>query len=182
MPWSESTLGPLPPIPARLRIPLQSTRLFDISLRGVQAMNPTRRMATLNTLAALIFITVGPFAHQLGQAAGYATMRTDGVADKVSATTDLMPTQPLAGLATFRYESTGLSLLRPYVRGKVPVVLIHGLWSNPRSWRRMVEVLESDPALRERYQFWVFGYSTGQPILYSARLLRQAILDAPAHP
>ena len=30
-----------------------------------------------------------------------------------------------------RYEPTGLSLLSPYARGKIPVLFIHGLWSNP---------------------------------------------------
>ena len=72
----------------------------------------------------------------------------------------------------FRYEPTGLSLLRPYERGKIPVVFIHGLWANPWSWSRMIESLEADPALRDRYQFWTFGYSTGDPIPYSASLLR----------
>jgi pimeloyl-ACP methyl ester carboxylesterase len=72
-----------------------------------------------------------------------------------------------------RYEPTGLSLLRPYARGKTPVVLIHGLWAHPWSWHRMVERLEDDPGLRERYQFWTFGYSTGDPIPYSAYLMRR---------
>jgi pimeloyl-ACP methyl ester carboxylesterase len=74
--------------------------------------------------------------------------------------------------AMLRYESTGLSLLRPYQRGKVPVVFIHGLWSNPWSWSHMIEGLEADPVLRDRYQFWTFGYSTGDPLPYSAHLLR----------
>ena len=77
----------------------------------------------------------------------------------------------VAGL--FRYEPTGLSLLRPYERGKIPVVFVHGLWSNPWSWSRMIESLEADAALRDRYQFWTFGYSTGDPIPYSAWLLRR---------
>jgi pimeloyl-ACP methyl ester carboxylesterase len=71
-----------------------------------------------------------------------------------------------------RYEPTGLSLLRPYARGKVPVVFVHGLWSNPWSWSTMIGSLEADPALRERYQFWTFGYSTGDPVPYSAFLMR----------
>jgi pimeloyl-ACP methyl ester carboxylesterase len=76
----------------------------------------------------------------------------------------------VAGL--FRFEPTGLSLVRPYRRGRMPVVLIHGLWSNPWSWARMIEDLEADAALRDRYQFWTFGYSTGDPLPYSATLLR----------
>ena len=73
----------------------------------------------------------------------------------------------------FRFEPTGLSLLRPYQRGKIPVVLIHGLWSDPCSWAQMIEALEADAALRDRHQFWTFGYSTGDPIPYSAVLLRR---------
>jgi hypothetical protein len=41
----------------------------------------------------------------------------------------------------------------------------------------MVEALEADPALRDRFQFWTFGYSTGGPIPYSALLPRHN-LDA----
>jgi pimeloyl-ACP methyl ester carboxylesterase len=77
----------------------------------------------------------------------------------------------VAGL--FRFEPTGLSLLRPYRRGRIPVVLIHGLWSNPWSWGRMIGELEADAAHRDRYQFWTFGYSTGDPLPYSATLLRR---------
>ena len=78
-----------------------------------------------------------------------------------------------AVVSLFRFEPTGLSLLSPYQRGRIPVVLIHGLWSNPWSWARMIEVLESDAALRDRYQFWTFGYSTGDPLPYTAGLLRR---------
>ena len=50
----------------------------------------------------------------------------------------------VAGL--LRYEPTGLSLLRPYKRGKIPVLFIHGLWANPLSWSGMVKSLEADAA------------------------------------
>src|SRR5271157_5616603 len=73
----------------------------------------------------------------------------------------------------FRYEPTGLSLPRPYVRGKMPVVFVHGLWASPPSWRRMIEALAADPAIDSRFQFWTFGYSTGNPIPYLGYLLRR---------
>jgi pimeloyl-ACP methyl ester carboxylesterase len=72
----------------------------------------------------------------------------------------------------FHYEPTGLSLLHPYVRGQVPVVFVHGLWANPWSWRPMIEALEADAALKHSFQFWTYGYSTGDPIPYTAHLLR----------
>jgi pimeloyl-ACP methyl ester carboxylesterase len=72
-----------------------------------------------------------------------------------------------------RYEPTGLSLLGPHARGKVPVVFIHGLWSSPWSWQRMIAELEADPSLAGRYQFWTYGYSTGDPLPRSAVLLRR---------
>src|SRR4051812_37600712 len=77
-----------------------------------------------------------------------------------------------------RYEPRGLSLLRPYRRGRVPVIFVHGLWSGPWSWSPMVEALEADPALRDRYQFWTFGYATGDPIPFSAWRLRRDLDEA----
>jgi pimeloyl-ACP methyl ester carboxylesterase len=71
------------------------------------------------------------------------------------------------------HEPTGLSLLRPYVRGKTPVVLVHGLWAGPSCWRPMIEALAADPAIDGGFQFWTFGYPTGNPIPYSAYLLRR---------
>ena len=78
----------------------------------------------------------------------------------------------------FRFEPTGLSLLRPYQRGKTPVVFVHGLWASPWSWSRMIESLGADQAIRDRYQFWTFGYSTGDPLPYSAGLFRRDLDEA----
>ena len=89
--------------------------------------------------------------------------------------------EPAAGIHAPRFEGPGLSLVRPYVRGKIPVVLIHGLGSSPRSWTAMIEGLEADPILRENYQFWTFGYPTGEPVLYSASVLRRALLQVRGH-
>ena len=82
-----------------------------------------------------------------------------------------------AVVSLFRYEPTGLSLLKPYQRGRIPVVFVHGLWVTPLSWSRMIDSLDADPALRNRYQLWTFGYSTGDPIPYSAALLRGDLVE-----
>ena len=55
----------------------------------------------------------------------------------------------------------------------MPVVFVHGLGARPASWRRMIEALAADPAIDGRFQFWTFGYATGNPIPYSGYLLRR---------
>ena len=73
---------------------------------------------------------------------------------------------------------SGLKMRRPYERGKIPIVLVHGLWGFPQQWDRMVECLESDPALRRRYQFWLFSYASGDSIPFSAHQLRLSLRRA----
>ena len=72
-------------------------------------------------------------------------------------------------------KETGLYLLHPYEPGKIPVVLIHGLWSSPDTWHQALDELRGDPELRARYQFWVYFYPTGDPFLYSATRLRESL-------
>ena len=69
----------------------------------------------------------------------------------------------------------GLMLMQPYRRGRIPVLLVHGTASSPVRWAEMYNEVIHDPVLRGRYQFWFFQYNTGQPILYSAMLLRRAL-------
>lgn len=69
----------------------------------------------------------------------------------------------------------GLYMLQPYQKGKIPVVFVHGLISSPMTWLPMINGLMGDPALRERYQFWYFSYPTGNPVFYSASLLRECL-------
>ncbi|MEO0651633.1 MAG: alpha/beta hydrolase, partial [Planctomycetota bacterium] len=71
----------------------------------------------------------------------------------------------------------GLFLLQPYDPTKIPVVMVHGLMSNPLTWRDSTVALWGDPELRRRYQVWHFMYPTANPVLISARDLRQALLD-----
>ncbi len=71
----------------------------------------------------------------------------------------------------------GLYQLTAYDPDKIPVVFVHGLMSNPRTWAQMYNTILSDPELRRRYQFWIFTYPTGNPIAYSGSLLRKALLE-----
>ena len=69
----------------------------------------------------------------------------------------------------------GLIMLHPYRPGRIPVVLVHGTASSPARWAEMINELSHDPLIEGRYQFWLFMYNTGQPVLYSAMLLRRAL-------
>jgi len=75
-------------------------------------------------------------------------------------------------------DSDGLYMAEPYQPNKIPVVFIHGLMSSPETWGQMVNSLKNDPTIRQRYQFWFFSYSTGAPVLLSAKKLRDALRAA----
>ena len=52
------------------------------------------------------------------------------------------------------------------------MVFVHGTASSVVRWAEMINELDSDPAIREHFEFWFFSYPTGVPVLYSANLLR----------
>jgi len=72
---------------------------------------------------------------------------------------------------------SNLYMMHPYRPGRIPVVLIHGTASSPARWADMINELMNDPQLRGRIQFWLFTYSTSNPILMSASELRGALLE-----
>ena len=57
--------------------------------------------------------------------------------------------------------------------GKVPLVFVHGLISDPTDFHFLTNRLAGDPEVRRRYQVWVFYYPTSLPVVYSAMLLRE---------
>jgi len=68
-----------------------------------------------------------------------------------------------------------LLFMQPYRRGRIPVVFVHGTASGPGRWADMMNSLENDPWLRTRFQYWFFYYDTGNPITYSADVLRTSL-------
>jgi pimeloyl-ACP methyl ester carboxylesterase len=69
----------------------------------------------------------------------------------------------------------GLYMLEPYDNTKIPLLFVHGLMSEPKTWMPMINTLIGDPVLRKRYQVWFYLYPTGNPILLSAASLRDAL-------
>ena len=75
-------------------------------------------------------------------------------------------------------EKSRLAALSPYKPGRMPVVLVHGTGSSAGRWAEMVNELDNDPRISEHFQFWLFSYNTGNPVLYSAMLLRESLSAA----
>ncbi len=71
-----------------------------------------------------------------------------------------------------------LRMIEPYQPGKIPVVFVHGLLSDPMTWVDMAAGLREEAWVNERYQFWAFRYPTGQAFLGSAADLRRELRRA----
>ncbi len=69
-------------------------------------------------------------------------------------------------------QSRGMYMLEPYDPRKIPVVMVHGLWSSPMTWLEMFNDLRAQPVIRENYLFWFYLYPTGQPFWISAAQFR----------
>ena len=83
-----------------------------------------------------------------------------------------------SGDFTIGLSRLGLFMLHPHKTGRIPVVLVHGTASSPARWAELVNELENDPRFWQHYEIWLFIYNTGNPIAYSAMLLRDALTKA----
>ena len=79
------------------------------------------------------------------------------------------------GDSGFLTKRTQLVSTRPYRRGLIPVVMVHGTGSSAIRWAELYNELDNDTRIHDRYQFWFFSYDSGNPIAYSASLLRQSL-------
>ena len=89
---------------------------------------------------------------------------------------------PLHHLAYMLYpdrgdDMKGLYKFESFNDKRIPVVLVHGLMSNTRTWIQMLNTLQNDPDIRKHYQFWGFSYSSGVPVIISASELRKALKE-----
>jgi pimeloyl-ACP methyl ester carboxylesterase len=71
----------------------------------------------------------------------------------------------------------GIYMLEPYDPNRIPVVMVHGLWSSPLTWMPMFNDLRSFQELRRNYQFWFYQYPTGQPFVVSATQMRSDLFE-----
>ena len=116
-----------------------------------------------------------------GRALPLAADRTTHLA--LQASQDRLPAQAIRGVFASEFGpeiEPGLFMLRPYARGKIPLVFVHGLAASPVAFVQAINEFQNDPSLSARYQFWVFLYPTGRTIVLSALRLREALDRAEA--
>ena len=77
-----------------------------------------------------------------------------------------------------RESLMGLRSFKPYERGKIPVVFVHGLWGRPENFDEMIVALDRDRETRESYQFWTYEYPTAMLIADSTKRLELALSEA----
>jgi pimeloyl-ACP methyl ester carboxylesterase len=89
-----------------------------------------------------------------------------------------MELQAFLGNAIGVRKESALVGIRPYKKGRIPVVFVHGTASSPARWADMINDLLADERLRDRYAYWTFTYDSGNPITYSGWQLREALTQA----
>jgi hypothetical protein len=77
-------------------------------------------------------------------------------------------------------DAEGLRFVEPYQPGKIPIVFVHGLLSDPSTWFDTANDLREEAWFNERYQIWSFRYASGKPFVTSAMLLRSQLKQAVA--
>ena len=74
-------------------------------------------------------------------------------------------------------DRMGIYRVTPFHAEKEPVIFIHGINSSPSTWDEVLNRLYGDESIRQRYEFWTFGYPTGAPIPYMAAEFRDAVRE-----
>ncbi len=151
----------------KLRFPVTAMIHFDGGLKDLDAPGKVR----------LEFYD--PRTVQAATLAGHTVPLESDLTTPLAYYLNEYPADKLALTGFFRADrlrgSTGLRLMEPYQPGKIPVLLVHGLLSSPATWAPLFNDLQGDPAIRERFQFWVYFYPTGDPYLTTAVDLRHAL-------
>jgi len=151
------------PVTAVVRIPAPVDGIADGRLRGTIEIHPADASRTVDVNGVQIPLETDPSAALAYMLEGAPIWDTE-----------------LTGFlrADNSVFGDGLMMMQPYRPGRVPVVLVHGTASSPARWADLVNEVQNDPVLGERVQIWLFNYNTSNPILYSARLLREALTRA----
>lgn len=160
--------------PAEMAFPLTAFLVPNSRLRDPGEAVDQARRCTLRLVDPILYQFVGQPPAQ--------------IALEIDLTTPLAYMWSQTDLERFRWsglmkpeqalERANLLMIRPYEPGKIPVVMVHGLISSPLAWIPMLDELQRDPTIRDRYQFLLYMYPTGVPLPIAAANLREALTRA----
>lgn len=71
----------------------------------------------------------------------------------------------------------GLSCMEQYDPKRIPVILTHGLASDPTTFTLLVNRLVNNPDIAKNYQFWFFGYPTGVAWTITSDIYRKSLTE-----
>ena len=75
----------------------------------------------------------------------------------------------------------GLYLDGRFDPDKIPLILVHGLVSNPMTWADPMNEVLADPKLRANYQTYTYYYPTGFPVRMTGAKLKEDLLRLEAY-
>ena len=75
----------------------------------------------------------------------------------------------------------GLRMLEPYQPEKIPILFVHGLFSDPQTYLEMANQIRAQSDLHDAYQIWVYRYPTGGNFFLSAAQLRNQLVSLQAY-
>lgn len=71
--------------------------------------------------------------------------------------------------------SSAIYATEVYDPERIPVLLVHGLFSTPDMWKNVINDLGAMPGIGDRFQFYTFTYPTGMSPILTADLLREKL-------
>jgi triacylglycerol esterase/lipase EstA (alpha/beta hydrolase family) len=161
-------------IPPRMKVPVTAFLRLEGIDEGLKAGNLTGNLE-LYTIGEATTLNIDgrtvPIEYELSSALAYTLEGSQAYSFELRGlfSGDFSIFQDKA-----RYQD-GIFLMGPYRSGRIPVIFVHGTASSPARWAEMFNELGNDLALWGQYQFWVFTYNTGNPIVYSAGILADGL-------
>ncbi len=174
------------PVAARTRLPDGETD-FVASTAWVAAtvlvrIPEPRRQLRGNELSGTLEVQTADEDHSIDIASRQVPLRSDSSAALAATLEESRFWESelarFLGRALLTRGDSALSAQEPYVGNKIPAVFVHGTDSSPATWANMINDLQYDETIRDRYHFWFFRYDSGSPIMYSSMLLRRALSKA----
>ncbi len=160
------------PVPPLVRVPLTAVLRIDSPLAGLRTGDLHGR---LDLNASLDTETVEIDGRMIPLEAEPTAALAASLAESQFWKKEL---QVFLGDAIGVRKQSALVAIRPYKKGRIPIVFVHGTASSPGRWADMVNDLLADARLRDRFAFWFFTYDSGNPIVYSGHQLRDALTQA----